>query len=118
MMALIRPYRLAEPVIQQNPIRQSSERIMLRQMGHLVYERVGVSYVPKNQDGSHYVTFGIADGCGRILDSGFEAVAADQHTVCRKTHSMVLINRILQRVARGLAAFPVHNPKHLDKRPA
>src|SRR6202011_5012189 len=59
--------RLANPVVQQHSIGQVGQKIVFRQVGHLLRHRAGSAHVTENNDGSGGLPFTVVDGSDTIF---------------------------------------------------
>ena len=84
--------RLGQPVVQQDPIGQIGEAVVLRQMSHLERQRPRHAHVTKHHDGAGHVSPAIVDRCGGVFDGGFGAVAPDQDAVRLEPYGLVFQN--------------------------
>lgn len=83
------PDRLGDPFCQQQPIGQAGEHIVLGQMRHLQRQSPRFADVVEHEHRAGDLAVPVVDGRGGILDRGFEAVAADQHTIRGQPYSGV-----------------------------
>ena len=118
LMALRSGNRLADPIVQEHPIGQTGQEIVLGRMGYLQRHGAGRAHVAENDDGSRDLPFAVMDGRDAVLDRHFMSVAADQDAVRRQVHGPVLIDCHLHRIGSGFASCGVQDLKNVDHRPA
>ena len=109
-------YRLRTAFRQQHPIRQTGEKVVLRQMRHAQRHGARFADIVEHQHGADDAAFPVVDRRGGILDGGLEAVAADQHAVDRQSYGLVFLDGKLRRVWCGFAGLAVNDPEYLGQR--
>jgi hypothetical protein len=118
LMALRSGNRLAHPIVEEHPIGQTGQEIVLGRMGYLRRHGAGRAHVAENDDGSRDLAFEVMDRRDAVLDRHFMSVAADQDAVRRQVHYPVLIDCHLHRIGSGFASCCVQDLKNVNHRPA
>src|SRR5271168_4952010 len=75
---------LIHTVIEEHAIGQTSQKVVLRGMGHLQGHSPGGAHVAKNDYRSRGDSFPVVDGGDGVLNRNFKSVAPDEDTVCRQ----------------------------------
>ena len=85
--------RLADPVVQQHPIGQPGQKVVLGRMGDLQRHRPGDAHVAKNDDRSGGLPFAVVNGGDGVFDRNFKSVTPDEDGVRRQVHGLDLAER-------------------------
>jgi len=117
-MATCRCDRPVEPVGQQQPVRQASEDIVLRQMGHSERQRARCAHVVKHDHCANHPPVSVMNGGGGVLDCGLTPVATDEQAVVAQAGVGVVPHRQCERIPNRFAAVRVDDPHHVLQRPA
>ena len=89
---------------------------MLGQIGHSERQRPRRAHVVKHHDGAGHLSSAVVDGCGGILDGGFDSVAPDQDAVRGEAHGLVFPNRQRHGIRHGFASGGIDDPEHFLER--
>ena len=108
--------RLSQPVAEQDPVGQFGEAVVLGQVRHSERLRPRRAHIVKDHDGARDLAAPVVDGCGRILDGGFDAVAPDQQAVRGEPDGPVLVNGHCHGIGHRIASNGVHNAEHIPQR--
>ena len=109
--------RSREAVVQQQPVRQIGQRIVLGEVQHLQPALARDDDVAEHDHGAEDVAVAVVNRRRRMLDGGFLAVAADQDVVALEADLAVVLDRQLRRILRVLAGQAVGDVEHFGQRP-
>ena len=108
--------RAREAIVQQQPVRQIGQRVVLGEVQHLQAALARHDDVAEHDHGAEHVALAIVNRRGRMLDRGLVAVAADEDVVALEADLLLVLDRQARRILRGLAGQAVGDVEHF--RPA
>ena len=102
---------LTEPVIEEQSIGQTGERVMLGGMLYLFRQGLCRAHVAENDDRSGSLSYAIVNGGGGVLNEGFMSIPTDEEAVWRQMPNPVLFDSHVRRIGDVFASHRVHDPE-------
>ena len=110
--------RLRDPVVQQHPVRQARQEVVLGRVQDLLSHGAGLCHVAKNDHGAVDLAFAVANGGDGSLHRRLEPVTPDQDVVRRRLHRFGLGPGDEQRARRVRTRRGIQNSDDLRQGPA
>ena len=104
--------RLADPVVEQHPVGQVGEKVMLGQIGHFQGRGLGIGNVVKDDDRTTELTIGIVNGRRGVFNRALPAIATNQDGAGGQLHFLVLLQHQLDGVAPRLTGGAIDDLHH------
>ncbi len=108
--------RTREAIVQQQAVRQVSERVVLGKVQHLQTPLAGHDDVAEDNNGAKDVALAIVNRRGRVFDGRLVAIAPDQDVVALQTDFLVVLDRQAGRILRVLPGQPIRHVEDLCQR--
>jgi len=108
-------HRLGQPVVQQQPVGQIRQAVVLGQVTHSQGRCTGRAHVMEDDDPPGDLTLAVMDGRGRIFNGGFCSVSADQDAIGCEADGLVFPDGECHGIARFGARSAVDDSEHFFK---
>src|ERR1700735_1409580 len=108
--------RLADPIVEQEAIRQTGNSVVLSVVGHFKRHRASRAHIVKNDNSSNDTAFPVGYRRGGSFNRAFKSVAPNKNTIRSESDGTVLLNRHFHRISSSFARSAVNDLEDFAKR--